>query len=68
MNACPEHVYEAFHQPATGCLLNYDDTTAYDAIKLMQDRNNPYLGHSQVSLLPTQDDTASYGGSMFSPN
>jgi hypothetical protein len=58
----PDHVFQAFHRPATERLLNYAGTTAQEAVQRMQDRNNPNRlqeavppGYSQISHLPSQD-------------
>jgi hypothetical protein len=66
---CPEHVYELFHRPATGRLLNYDCSTAVNALQMIVDRNNPNVfqedvpvGLSQRSHLPTEDENDSFRG------
>lgn len=58
---CPNHIFDAFHKPATDRLLNYDSFDAIAAVQLMQDRNNPRemtesvpAGLSQISHLPDQ--------------
>jgi hypothetical protein len=66
---CPNHIFDAFHKPATYRLLNYDSFDAIGAVQLMQDRNNPHqmtdsvpAGLSQISHLPSQDGFAGEDG------
>ena len=58
---------DAFYQPPTARLLNYDCSTAMSAVQLMKDRNNPNqipeavpAGLSQISHLRSQSDCDSF--------
>jgi hypothetical protein len=37
---CPEHIFDSFYKPVTGCLLNYNRLDAMTAVQLLLDRNN----------------------------
>jgi hypothetical protein len=66
----PDNVIDAFYQPTTDRLLNYDSSTAMSAVQVMKDRSNPIqnpvavpAGLSQISHLPSQTDCDSCSGS-----